>query len=81
MVPVMLFLLGATFIAVYWPARVQPDAGRGNLDGAGDLNISAYRIVLSRSAYHTVLSRSAYHTVLSRSAALWVDPRKFARHL
>lgn len=35
LLPVLLFLLGATFIAVYWPAHVQPDAGRGNLDGAG----------------------------------------------
>jgi H+-transporting ATPase len=33
--PVAAFLLAATFIAVYWPARVEPDQSRGSMDGAG----------------------------------------------
>ena len=33
--PVAAFLLAATLIAVYWPARVEPDASRGSFDGAG----------------------------------------------
>ena len=32
-IPVSLFLLGATFIAVYWPARVKPDGGLGFMEG------------------------------------------------
>lgn len=33
--PVAAFLLAATLIAVYWPARAEPDASRGSFDGAG----------------------------------------------
>ena len=33
--PLGAFLLASTFIAVYWPARVEPDLGRGSMDGAG----------------------------------------------
>lgn len=36
MAPVAAFLLAATFIAVYWPERIEPDAGRGSMDGAGE---------------------------------------------
>ena len=32
-VPVSVFLLGATFIAVYWPADVKPDGGLGFMEG------------------------------------------------
>merc|ERR1712130_141023 len=34
-VPVSIFLLGATFIAVYWPAHVKPDGGLGFMEGPG----------------------------------------------
>jgi hypothetical protein len=34
-VPVFLFLLAATFVAVYWPPRVKPDGGLGFMDGPG----------------------------------------------
>jgi H+-transporting ATPase len=34
-IPVTLFLLGATFIAVYWPAHVKPDGGLGFMQGPG----------------------------------------------
>lgn len=34
-VPISLFLLGSTFIAVYWPATVKPDGGKGFMDGIG----------------------------------------------
>ena len=33
--PVAAFCAAATFVAVYWPRRVQPDGGRGSLEGAG----------------------------------------------
>ena len=33
--PVAVFLLGSTFIAVYWPLSVQPDGGAAALQGAG----------------------------------------------
>ena len=33
--PVAVFLLGSTFIAVYWPLDVQPDGGAAALQGAG----------------------------------------------
>jgi hypothetical protein len=33
--PVVAFLLGATFIAVYWPSNIEPDQGRGAMEGAG----------------------------------------------
>lgn len=29
------FMLGAMFIAVYWPQSVQPDGGLAVMDGAG----------------------------------------------
>lgn len=29
------FLIGSTFIAVYWPLSVQPDGGRAEIEGAG----------------------------------------------
>jgi hypothetical protein len=35
LLPVGCFLMGATFIAVYWPLEVEPDQGRGAMDGAG----------------------------------------------
>ena len=35
LLPVACFLLAATFIAVYWPLEVEPDQGRGAMDGAG----------------------------------------------
>ena len=38
-VPMAVFLLGATFVAVYWPINVQPDGGRGELQGAGGLHV------------------------------------------
>lgn len=33
--PVIVFMLAATFIGVYWPLHVQPDGGRGDFQGAG----------------------------------------------
>ncbi|KAK9806555.1 hypothetical protein WJX73_000387 [Symbiochloris irregularis] len=33
--PVAVFIVAATFIAVYWPLHVQPDGGRGDFAGAG----------------------------------------------
>lgn len=30
-----IFLLAATFVAVYWPSNVRPDGGRGWMEGAG----------------------------------------------
>jgi H+-transporting ATPase len=33
--PVITLLTAATFVAVYWPARVKPDGGRGSMEGAG----------------------------------------------
>ena len=30
-----IFLLAATFVAVYWPSHVRPDGGRGWMEGAG----------------------------------------------
>ena len=33
--PVAAFCAAATFVAVYWPRRIQPDGGRGSLEGAG----------------------------------------------
>ena len=35
LLPVCVFTVGATFVAVYWPADVQPDGGRGQFEGAG----------------------------------------------
>ena len=35
LVPIALFSVGATFVAAYWPIDVQPDGGRGELQGAG----------------------------------------------
>jgi hypothetical protein len=35
LVPVGCFLIGATFIGVYWPLDFQPDGGKGALAGAG----------------------------------------------
>ena len=35
LLPVCVFTIGATFVAVYWPASVQPDGGRGEFEGAG----------------------------------------------
>jgi len=32
---VLAFILGSTFIAVYWPRDTQPDGGRAVLEGAG----------------------------------------------
>lgn len=37
MLPVAGFLLAATFVAVYWPLEIEPDQGRGAMDGAGEL--------------------------------------------
>ncbi|KAK9819692.1 hypothetical protein WJX72_001191 [[Myrmecia] bisecta] len=34
-IPVVLFLLASTFIAVYWPRNIKPDGGRGSMEGAG----------------------------------------------
>jgi len=33
--PMAAFLVGSTFISVYWPDRVRPDGGRGSMIGAG----------------------------------------------
>ena len=30
-----IFLLPATFVAVYWPSHVRPDGGRGWMEGEG----------------------------------------------
>ena len=32
--PITAFCIAATFVAVYWPRDLQPDGGRGVLDGA-----------------------------------------------
>ena len=34
-VPIAMFCLAGTFVAVYWPRNLQPDGGRGVIDGAG----------------------------------------------
>ena len=34
-IPVVSFSIAGTFIGVYWPLDVQPDGGRGVLEGAG----------------------------------------------
>jgi H+-transporting ATPase len=35
LLPMIGFLLIATFVAVYWPNNVSPDGGVGNMEGAG----------------------------------------------
>ena len=34
-IPVLTFCAASTIIAVYWPRSLQPDGGRGSLEGAG----------------------------------------------
>lgn len=41
-VPVFLFLLAATFVAVYWPPRVKPDGGLGFMDGVSFSSSNVY---------------------------------------
>lgn len=36
--PVVTLLIAATFVAVYWPASLKPDGGRGEMAGAGTSN-------------------------------------------
>jgi hypothetical protein len=55
LLPVACFLLGATLIAVYWPLNVEPDGGRGAMDGAG----TAFRPPWEARA-HLVLHQSAF---------------------
>lgn len=51
LMPVALFLAASTFVGVYWPIHVQPDAGRGAISGAGDLLI---RHVIQKHVLHCV---------------------------
>ena len=36
LLPVVVLTTAATFVAVYWPADVQPDGGRGEFEGCGE---------------------------------------------
>lgn len=36
LIPVVAFVLGPMFVAVYWPRDVQPDGGVAVLEGAGE---------------------------------------------
>jgi hypothetical protein len=44
LLPMIGFLVIATFVAVYWPNHVAPDGGLGNMEGAG-----AYLVIKTRS--------------------------------
>ena len=64
--PVAAFCVAATFVAVYWPRRIQPDGGRGSLEGAGASladpagNQNRFQVVVRVGVYTLTILRGAF---------------------
>ena len=66
-IPVLTFCAASTIIAVYWPRSLQPDGGRGSLEGAGATytlgdSLCSLRLVLQ----HKDLNKPSHEIVYTR---------------